>query len=294
MKASWVDAAGARLFVYEWGDGGGPAVLYWDGLGGTGLHANEIAPILTGSYGLRVIAPDAPGHGRSPALSLEAYRPSLLAEAASELLSAFAVSRSAFIGFSWGAEVGCAFAARFPERTTGLVLIDGGYWDFADLPNFDTSADLAARVAAAQERAANDWYPSWDAYIAAERAALGRWTPALADAHRATMREQDRRIVPILSSEIIGAIHYGNCVEPTVSTHAALRSAGVPILLLTPREHSRQEQVAREGIARFQGNVPQLRVHRFPGSVHDLVSQAAPEVAVVVGDWLRGTVREGI
>jgi hypothetical protein len=70
-----IEAAGATLFGYEWGERGRPALLYWDGLGGTGLHANEIAPILANDHGLRVVAPDPPGHGRSPALAAEAYRP---------------------------------------------------------------------------------------------------------------------------------------------------------------------------------------------------------------------------
>jgi pimeloyl-ACP methyl ester carboxylesterase len=292
MQAHWVEASAGCFFVYEWGDPGGSAVLFWDGQGGSGLHANEMAPILADDYGLRVIAPDAPGHGRSPALPLEAYRPSMLAMVAADLLSALGVSRAAFVGFSWGAEIGCAFAARFPQRTTQLVLIDGGYWDFADLPSFDTSADLETRVAVARERASKTWYPSWDAYFAAESAALRRWTPALEGAHRATMREEDGRIIPILSGEVVGAIHYGNCVEPTSSTYAALRVAHVPILLLTPSE-LRPEGVARDGVSRFQRNVPQLRVQRMPGDVHDLVSYAAPEVAVIVGDWLRQTTGAG-
>ena len=287
MQAHWVDASDVRLFVYEWGVRGS-ALLFWDGQGGSGLHANEIAPILAGDYGLRVIAPDAPAHGRSPALPLEAYRPSMLAKVAADLLSALSVSRAAFVGFSWGADIGCAFAARFPERTTRLVLIDGGYWDFADLPNFDTSADLATRVAVARERASKDWYPSWDAYFAAESAALRRWTPALEDAHRATMREEDGRIIPILSGEIVGAIHYGNCVEPTASTHGALRAARVPTLLLIPSE-LRPESVARDGVTRFQRNVPQVDVHRVPGDVHDLVSHAPSDVAMIVGNWLQRT-----
>ena len=56
------------LFVYEWGKQGDPAALYWDGLGGTGLHANELAPILVADHKLRVVAPDAPGHGRGVAV----------------------------------------------------------------------------------------------------------------------------------------------------------------------------------------------------------------------------------
>jgi 2-hydroxymuconate-semialdehyde hydrolase len=94
-----------QLFVYQWGNRGDPVVLYWDGLGGTGLHANELAPILVGDHGLRVVAPDAPGHGRSPALPADAYRPSRLAEAATRLLDELGIDRVHFVGFSWGARV---------------------------------------------------------------------------------------------------------------------------------------------------------------------------------------------
>lgn len=287
MKSHWVEASGTRLAVYEWGDPAGPGLLFWDGLGGTGVHANEIGPILAGDYGFRVIAPDPPGHGRSPALAPEAYRPSNVAKIAADLLAVLGVRRSAFVGFSWGAEIGCWFAARFSERTTHLVLIDGGHWDFADLPDFDTSLDLDSRIARARERSKRDWHSSWDEYFAAEAGELGRWTPALAEAHRATMREEDGRVKPILRPEVMAAIHYGNCVEPTSSTHAALRAATVPILFLTRTDHGRHDGVARNGIDRFQAAVPQLRVHELPGHVHDLVSSAAPQVATIVGDWLR-------
>lgn len=118
----------ASLFVREWGSERAQAVLYWDGLGGCGLHANEIAPVLTEKFGLRVIAPDPPGHGRSPSVQADAYLPSRLADLAVALLTELGVERAAFVGFSWGAQVGCYFAARFPQRATALALIDGGYF----------------------------------------------------------------------------------------------------------------------------------------------------------------------
>jgi pimeloyl-ACP methyl ester carboxylesterase len=286
MKTSVVSVSETRLFLYEWGERNARLAIYWDGLGGTGLHANEIGPILAREHGIRVIAPDAPGHGRSPVLAPEAYRPSTLASLTAELLSALGIAEAAFVGFSWGAEVACAFAARYPTRTNALVLVDGGYWDFADLPDFDTSADLSVRIARARERAGKDWYPTWDAYFAAERAALRRWTPAVEDAHRATMREHDGRILPIVSPDVLGGINYGNCVEPTASTHDALREAGMPILLVTPRIHGRNAGIASAGIRRFQEQVPLLEVRELPTDVHDLVSHAGPEIAAIVGNWL--------
>ncbi len=274
-------APGAELFVHEWGDPAAPVVVYWDGLGGTGLHANEIAPVLVRRFDLRVIAPDPPGHGRSPALAPEGYRPSALARLAAGLLDSLGVPAATFVGFSWGAEVACAFGARHPERASALVLVDGGYWDFADLPGFDTGAGLEARVAAARRRAEDGAYPSWEAYFAAEGGALDRWTPALEEAHRATRRENEGRIVAIAAPDVVGAVHHGNCLEPTAAEHAALRAGGLPILLVTPSEGI--GPVGSAGIERFRANVPQLRVETLPGGIHDLVSRAPAEVAELVG-----------
>lgn len=219
MRERFVDVSGTEIFVREWGPAGAPALLYWDGLGGSGLHANEIAPILASRYALRVIAPDAPGHGRSPALQLEAYRPSVLAGLATELLSTLALHRIAFVGFSWGARIACSFGARFPKQTTGLVLIDGGYLEWADIPGVDSTADLETCIADARRDAENDSFPSWDAYFASESTSLRRWTPALEEAHRAMMREDGGRVVPVLAPEVNGAIRHGGYQEPVARTY---------------------------------------------------------------------------
>ena len=157
--------------IYEWGRRGDPALLYWDGLGGTGLHANEIGPILAAEYGLHVIAPDPPGHGRTPAPEADAFRPSRLAAAAAELLTELGVERAAFVGFSWGGRVGCWFAASFPERTTCLALVEGGHHGSLQ------PTGLEAAIAEARAEREDETFESWDAYLAYERESLRRWTP---------------------------------------------------------------------------------------------------------------------
>jgi pimeloyl-ACP methyl ester carboxylesterase len=281
MRSFVAETSSEPLFVYEWGDEAAPTVLFWDGLGGTGLHANELAPLLVERYGLRVIAPDPPGHGRSPPVQAEAYRPSALASIAADLLAALGVQRAFFVGFSWGAEVAVSFGARYEERASGVALVDGGYWDFADLPDFDTTAGLEVRIEAATRRAEAERYPSWEAYFDYEREALGRWTPALEDAHRATMREREGMIVPIAGPDVVGAIAHGNCVEPTAAEHLALRASEVPALLVTPAEGL--GPVSRSGIERLRANVPRLGVATLPGDVHDLVSAAPFDLAELIG-----------
>jgi pimeloyl-ACP methyl ester carboxylesterase len=278
-----VEAGGVSLFVRAWGEPDRPAVLYWDGLAGCGLHANEIAPILVETYGLHVVALDAPGHGESPALPLESYRPSLLAEVAADLLSDLGISRASFMGFSWGGRIACSFGAGFPERTVGLALIDGGYLEWADIPGVDTGADLESCIAWARKAAAADSFASWAAYFAVQGEELGRWTPALAEAHRAMMREADGRIVPIIEPEVAGAIRYGEFQEPLPTTYPALAAAGIPVLLVTAPEETEHQAAAEAAIGRFRSALPRARVESWPDAIHDLVSSAPAEVAELVG-----------
>jgi pimeloyl-ACP methyl ester carboxylesterase len=264
-----------QLFVYQWGNRGDPVVLYWDGLGGTGLHANELAPILVADHGLRVVAPDAPGHGRSPALPADAYRPSRLAEAATRLLDELGIDRVHFVGFSWGARVGCSFAALFPERTPSLALVEGGTaWS-------QEPVDLAGCVEEAHKELEEESFASWEAFFTYERESLRRWTPAVADAHEAVMREQDGRVVPIVDAKTLGAIKHGNRLEPVTETHPAIADTGVPVLLVYASRPSREEPVAH-----FKTALPNAQVLPIPDAIHDLVSFAPDEVANAVGTFV--------
>src|SRR4051812_6060233 len=128
MRTLTADLPGGPLHVYEWGEADAPAILYWDGLGGTGLHANEIGPLLA-RQGFRVVAPDPPGHGLSPPLAADSYRSSGMAEVAARLLTELGVEAASFLGFSWGARVACSFAALYPERTRSVVLVEGGIFE---------------------------------------------------------------------------------------------------------------------------------------------------------------------
>ena len=266
--------AAASLFVYEWGREGDPAVLYWDGLGGTGLHANELGPLLVEQFGLRVIAPDPPGHGRSPAREPDAFRPSRLAAAAAELLTELGLERAVFVGFSWGGRVGCWFAARYPERTSALALVEGGHHGSG------APTGLEAAIAEARAEREEETFDSWEAFVAFEAQSLRRWTPALEEAHRAVMREEGGRVAPIATAEVVGAIHQGNRLEPLAEAYPAIAAAEVPVLLLVASEYE------SEAVERFRAALPAARVDAVSDAIHDLVSFAPERVATAVGSFV--------
>jgi len=260
--------------VYEWGSRGDPAVLYWDGLGGTGLHANEIGPVLADDYGLHVLAPDPPGHGASPAGEADSFRPSRLAAAAAELLDEQGIGRAAFLGFSWGGRVGVWFAAHYPERTTALALVEGGHHG----SRAPTSLEAAIEEARAERE--EDTFDSWGAFVEFERESLRRWTPALEEAHRAVMREEAGLVAPIASAEVVGAIHHGSRLEPLVDAYPAIAAAGLPVLLILASGDE------GEAVERFRTALPDARVEMVPDGIHDLVSFAPERVARSVGSFV--------
>jgi pimeloyl-ACP methyl ester carboxylesterase len=198
------------------------------------------------------------------------------------LLSALGVARATFVGFSWGGRVACSFGAGFPERTAGLALIDGGYLEWADIEGVDTTADRETCIAQARRGFEDNSFESWDAYFDFERESLRRWTPALAEAHRATMREADGRVVPILEPESRGAIKHGGFQEPVTETYPLIAAAGIPVLLLTAPEEPNYQAAAEAAIARFRASLPDARVVSRPDAIHDLVSYDPAGVAALV------------
>jgi pimeloyl-ACP methyl ester carboxylesterase len=237
---------GGSISARSWGESTAATVLCWHGAGGSFADYAELAPELVDRLGVRIVAIDAPGHGQSPARAAEAFRPSALARLVTEVLDELEVARTVFVGFSWGATVGCWFAALNPERTRGLVLLDGGHFDFADLEGFDSDRTLDEFVADA-EAAARE-----------EGADFGSHTPAVA-----------------------GAMVYGLCREPATASYARLAASGTPLLFLGART---DEPLAE--LERLSRLVPQSKIVQLETAGHDLLRDAPSEVARATGDWL--------
>jgi pimeloyl-ACP methyl ester carboxylesterase len=149
----WIDAGGTRLQVRVWGEDAGRHVLYWHGVGLTsrgGASLGEAAPQLVCDHRLRVVALDAPGFGGSPALEPARYHPYALADLVPPLFEALELERVAFVGYSWGGDVGCHVAERHANQLSALVLLDAGYHD----PPFDPALPYEHYVEQNRELAA--------------------------------------------------------------------------------------------------------------------------------------------
>jgi len=275
----WINFDGMRLFVRCWGDPRGRPVLYWHGVhiaARASMAINEAGPILAREHGLRVLAPDAPGFGNSPALEPPDYHPHALADLVPRLLDALDIERAPFVGFSWGGDVGCHVAARHPERLTALVLLDAGYND----PPFDPSQPFAEYLAENEAAWEENVEPSWDAVFAGARKRFRRWSPAIESSVRAGRVERDNRIVPSGDPLVVAAVQHGIAQALPSTTPASLATSGLPILLVAA------DDAAEQDLARFAADVPQAEVRRPGGVGHDVLIDGGPAVIALVADWL--------
>jgi pimeloyl-ACP methyl ester carboxylesterase len=130
---------------------GSDAVVLVHGLGGT---SNVFTPQLDVLSGFRVIRPDLPGSGRSPAsgpLSIQLY-----VDSVARAVRALGVERAHFVGHSMGTIICCHLAAQHPSLVRSLALFgpllappDGaraGLRDRAKLARSDGMAPVAEAI----------------------------------------------------------------------------------------------------------------------------------------------------
>ena len=281
-----VSVGGTALAVREWGDPAGRPVLFWHALGPamSAAYAAELEPAL--EDGWRLVAPDGPGFGASPALPPEGYGIESLAGLFWGLADALGLDSVVLGGHSWGGVIASVAAAARPERTDGLFLLDSGHRDYQDDPAFDPERTLEDFVAEAGRRRlrVDGWPALWEEFEAAIPRPL---TPALRGAVRAGVREEpDGSIVGIPTEETSGAARTGIAALRVSESWPQLAAAGTPVLvLLATKPDELRDQNERSAVA-FSAAVPQAEIVAVPGATHSLLTDAGPDVARLVGAWL--------
>jgi pimeloyl-ACP methyl ester carboxylesterase len=274
---------GFPLVVREWGEGES-ALVFWPGLNPFGaLALNEAGPAWADGYALRVISVSPPGMGETAPLAPEEYALSSLADLVIRLLDELDLDRVAYVGFSWGASIGCHLGATAPRRLSALVLLDAGY---DDVP--DDGKDLAARIADMRTMQDGFRFASWDAFLESARERRPRWRPALEAQLRAGMREDGGELVAAASADAAGAALHSVIVEPPTAQLPAVGRTGLPVLLVTSGERAGDDE-GQAPVTRFRVAVPQAEVVHVPDSGHDLLADAPEQTITAVGEFVART-----
>jgi pimeloyl-ACP methyl ester carboxylesterase len=282
MRETFIDVLGAPLHIYAWGNPSAKhQMLYWHGRGGSGLSINEAAPVLAEHYDAYVVSLDAPGFGQSTAREVSAYLMPQLANLAKALADSLNMSSFFFVGHSWGGMVGCHVATHYPEHVKGLMLLDTGYMNPEDR-GYTAEEAIEEAIKLYQSYQFDDW----EAYLDEEKKHLSRWTEDLSAALRATMQENNEKIIPILTSSLIKALERAYTQHPPSSTYPRLKETHVPIRLLAATLPQSFQPTRERLISRFQASVPQLQVKYIPETSHDMPSILGSDLAHLIGEWM--------
>jgi pimeloyl-ACP methyl ester carboxylesterase len=109
-----------NLVYWTW-PGADPPTLLLHGIGNYGRYWDLFADAIAGR--LRLIAPDARGHGESERPT-DGYAPADFAADALAVLDRLDIGRAVVVGHSMGGLHSINLAARHPERVLALVIVD--------------------------------------------------------------------------------------------------------------------------------------------------------------------------
>jgi len=122
-----VEVQGLRLHYQQWGNSESPTtIVLVHGLGSTCHIWDMVAPRLAERFS--IIALDQRGHGESEQPE-SGYDFATIVTDLAEFLQHEAIGvrgRALLVGHSWGASVVLHFGVAFPDRISGIVLLDGG------------------------------------------------------------------------------------------------------------------------------------------------------------------------
>jgi len=115
----FVDVAGDRVYVQEWGVG--QPLLCLHGLGGGGHFFSALGPLLGDRC--RTIAMDFPGSGFSPRLSITTF--DAFADLVVALVSGLKLANVTLLGHSMGTIVALEVIRRSPTLATRFIVVGG-------------------------------------------------------------------------------------------------------------------------------------------------------------------------
>jgi pimeloyl-ACP methyl ester carboxylesterase len=282
----FLSLCGLRFHYREWSSAGTPLVLL-HGLASQSHIFDLVAPLLArpkpGQTRLSVLAFDQRGHGES-AKPDEGYDFETVSRDLRALLDALGIRRTLLAGHSWGGNVGLYFAAQYPERVRGMILIDGGFLDLQADPQM--TWERTARELAPPDLVGT---PVVEFQTMLKQYAGKNWNPSLEQIVLENFEIQpDATIRPRLSFErhmrILRALW--EMRAPTFYPRIAC-----PVLLVPAEMEKGADGAALERrrgqVARAAREIPRTRLVTFRDTVHDIPLQRPRKLANTIHRFVR-------
>jgi pimeloyl-ACP methyl ester carboxylesterase len=242
--------------------------VFWHALGpcASGAELVELAPRLA-AHGLAPVSVDGPGFGASPpATAYDLVSLATLLHATGRELE---LDRPVLMGHSWGGGVVTTLAALHPGETRGLVLVDSGHLDYADL---DSARNSAPPI---------QWeWESRAAFTAWLEENLERPTTEMLAGYGAGVLDRDGKVIGSSAESMLRA--RDGLLERLSVRWQALADVPVLLLLATQPPHVDQN---REHLPKFQAAVPHADVRWVDGASHGVIADAGPRLGDEIGEW---------
>lgn len=277
----WADVRDLRMRYLDWGGNGKP-MLALHGLASSANWYDTVAPLLQNDY--RIIAPDQRGHGQTTQAPSGYDWVSVAADAVG-VLDHLGIEQAAVLGHSWGGNVGVNVAAKFPERTSSLVMIDGGFFSPMIMPGA-TWEQFQARLAPRNISGTRE------SYLARMSNSLSMcWSDEIARILMTMVTEDDSgQMQDILRPEHHAQVISAMWNDPASETwpDIACPTLIVPAGPMPERAGSEFAAMRRKMVDMADEAITNSRVHWVPETIHDIGWHKPDELAGAIQGFLNG------
>lgn len=283
MTPTELHLADGRLAALAWGAPDAPTWLALHGWLDNAASFSRLAPLLVERLGIRIVALDFAGHGRSrrhpPGVdyAIWDYCHDVL-----DALASLELESAPLLAHSMGAGVACLTAAALPERVERLMLIDG--LGALTTPGEDTAQQLRRGLLGHRRRSSpSPRYADVESAVAARVA--GGVTPIDADSARPLVERnleplEDGHVRLRTDGRLMRPSLVRFCPEQVVGMLAAIEAPTLLIEgergILGERKGAQQSREALKGLER--------RVLKGGHHLH-LEREALAEVAGSIAQW---------
>lgn len=275
----WAGVRDLRMRYLDWGGDGMP-VLALHGLASSANWYDTVAPLLQKDF--RIIAPDQRGHGQTTQAP-SGYDWASVAADAIGLLDHLGIEQAAVLGHSWGGNVAVNVAAKFPDRTTSLVMIDGGFFSPLIMPGA-TWEQFQARLAP------RDISGTKAEYLARMSANLSMcWSDEIARILLTMVNEDSQgQMHDILRPEHHAQVISTMWNDPASETwrDIACRTLIVPAGPMPERAGTEFAAMRSKMVALADESIADCHVHWVPETIHDIGWHKPDELAGVIQAFL--------
>lgn len=277
MKEFNISVDGYTFHGCEYGDNSLPSLVCLHGMTGDLNSFSGLIEYLINDFHLILI--DNPGHGETESLKLEEdYLFSSLAKRIYQVIQNITNKPFYMLGHSWGADLCLNLAKIFPNKVSGVILLDGGY-------AFPEHVDGLT-----EEKALIDWKE----YV--ESSIYGSWDEVVKEYQSYTTRQWDSNLNSLIASSFkkvednyifkadvfsISAIIKAFYKEPCSTTFDSIQC---PVLLLhatiLPTDSAR-----KKGVLEIKKGIKALKVIGIEDTQHQLHWDYPDKVANEILLW---------